>query len=143
MSNSNTNVWGSELGTDSNNIHHNFPALMSDNRIFTSWRPSALVNEQIQAEAGIKSNWEYRQYLAHNATTIMQYNSMQAFAESGNNPYYSQGASQKGNNMPVMYNSLYDNSKPIQNSDLKSVYLTSEQLQARMMSPAIPTNKFQ
>jgi hypothetical protein len=44
-----------------------------------------------------------------------------------------------------MYRSTFDSNKPqvgYNNTDLKSMYLTSEQLNARMVAPVIPTAKF-
>ena len=39
---------------------------MSDGRNFAQWQPDALVNERIQRQEGIQSNWQYRQYLQKN-----------------------------------------------------------------------------
>lgn len=128
----------------SNNIHHNMPPMMNDGRNYSTWQPEAVVNQQIQKDAGIKSNWEYRQYLQNNANHIMKYNTMESIYASGNNPYTLVN-NQPSENTPFLYKSTYDTSKPnygFNNSDLKMNYLTREQLQSRMISPSIPTNTF-
>jgi hypothetical protein len=53
----------------------------------SSWQPDALVNEHIQKQEHIKTNWQYRQYIQKNANNIMKFNTMQTINESGNNPY--------------------------------------------------------
>ena len=47
----------------SNNIHFNFPPIMSDGRNFASWQPEAVINTRIQKQENIQSSWDYRQYL--------------------------------------------------------------------------------
>jgi hypothetical protein len=58
----------------SNNYNFNFPALMADSRIWSSWQPDAVINKRIQKQEGIKSNFQYRNYLQHNGLHIMNYN---------------------------------------------------------------------
>jgi hypothetical protein len=128
----------------SNNIHPNMPPMMNDGRNYSSWQPEAVINEQIQKEAGIKSNWEYRQYLQNNANNIMKYNTMESIYASGNNPYTLVN-NETSKNVPFLYTSTHDNSQPkygFNNSDLKMNYLTREQLQSRMIAPSISTNQF-
>ena len=50
----------------SNNIDFNFPPMMNDGRNFVTWQPDAVVNERIQRQEGIQSNWGYRQFLQKN-----------------------------------------------------------------------------
>lgn len=129
------------LYSGSNNIHLNMPPLMNDGRNFASWQPEAVINEKLQKDAGITSNWNYRQYLQKNANTIMKYNHMEAIGSSGNNPTTYNNTST--NNSPFIFNSIHDENKPLygyNNSDLKQSYLSREQLNARLVSPSIPTN---
>ena len=65
--------WGTCF-SGSNNIHFNFPPIMADGRNFASWQPDAVINERIQKQENIHSNWTYRQYLTNNALHIMKYN---------------------------------------------------------------------
>ena len=37
---------------------------MADGRNYASWQPSAVINQRIQQQEGIKNNWQYRQYFA-------------------------------------------------------------------------------
>ncbi len=124
----------------SNNIHFNSPPLMSDGRNFSSWQPEAVVNQRIQAAEKINSNWNYRQYLQQNAKQIMKYNSMESCYELGLDVHATTDKT-PSSNVPYLYNSF---SKPVSvnnTSDLKSHYLSREQLNARMISPSIQLSK--
>lgn len=128
--------------SSSNNIHFNYPPLMSDGRNYASWQPEAVINERIQKQEGIHSNWQYRQYLQHNGLQIMKYNSAEACYELGLNPH-TQTNSTPSSNVPFSFKSSFDTSRPgygYCNSDLKNPYLTSEQLNARLISPSINLN---
>jgi len=124
-----------------NNVYNDMPAIMSDGRNFASWQPEAVINTNIQNQEGIHSNWEYRQYLQRNAQDIMKFNYLNSVNASGNNPKLH--SVQPCPSSPFVFQSTHDNRAPVcgyNNSDLKSSYLTREQLNARMISPAIPTN---
>ena len=109
-----------------------------------AWQPTAKTNNDILTQQNIMSNWKYRQYIQNNANQIMKYNSMSAIYASGNNPYTSESyfSSNTDSNVPVLYNSLYDNRNQENMSDLKQTYLQNEQMKARMIAPAINTNTF-
>ena len=49
----------------SNNKYSNYPPLMNDGRNFAIWETESTVNSNLQQDAGIKSNWEYRLSLIH------------------------------------------------------------------------------
>jgi hypothetical protein len=119
---------------------------MSDGRsITTSWQPEAVINDDLIQSNNLRSNWQYRKYLINNAKDIMEYN----FRESSNDVgYYKRPIdlpnmqSNKVINMngtPYNFNSVLDNTKPFgyQTSDLKEMYLSREQLDARKISPVI------
>jgi hypothetical protein len=130
--------WGTCF-SGSNNIHFDFPPIMADGRNYSSWQPSAVINEQIQKDANITTSWSYRQYLTNNANKIMKYNNLEACTALGLPSHFSTNAT-PSSNVPHMYKSIYDTSKPgfgYTNSDLKNPYLSREQLQARMVSPHI------
>lgn len=104
-------------------------------------QPESSVNQKIQVNSGISSNWQYRQYMQNNANQIMKYNTMQSIYSSGNNPYTSANT-QPTNKTPYLYSST-NTSNPtygFRNSDLKQDYMTRENLQSRLVSPTIPTN---
>jgi hypothetical protein len=128
--------------SSSNNIHFNYPPLMSDGRNYASWQPEAVINERIQKQEGIHSNWQYRQYLQHNGLQIMKYNSAEACYELGLNPH-TQTNTTPSSNVPFSFKSSFDTSRPgygYCNSDLKNPYLSREQLNSRLISPSININ---
>lgn len=55
----------------SNNRFFNCPALMSDGRVFTDYRPSGYVNDLIRIQNGITNSYDYRQFLIHYASNLM------------------------------------------------------------------------
>jgi hypothetical protein len=123
----------------SNNIHFDSPPIMADGRVFASWQPEATVNAMIQKQENITSSWAYRQFLTNNATQIMKYNNQEACSELGLPSHFSTNAT-PSSNVPFQFNSVMDTRAPgygYQTSDLKNPYLSREQLQARMISPAV------
>jgi hypothetical protein len=109
---------------------------------YTSWQPDGETNKNIQNDAGINSNWKYRQYMQKNANQIMKYNTMESIYTSGNNPYTILNTNPT-ENVPYLYTSVHDTSKPLYgftNSDLKKDYMTKVQMKAKMIAPSIPTN---
>lgn len=123
-----------------NNNYYTITPLGNDD--YYSWQPQAIVNTKIQADAGITSNWKYRQYLQNNASHIMKYNTSEYIYDSGNNPYTLYNTQPVQQN-PYIFTSFYDNNQPkyVGNmSNLKQDFIKKQQLNARMISPSIPTN---
>jgi hypothetical protein len=117
---------------------------MADGRNYASWQPDAVVNERIQRQEGIQSNWSYRQYLQKNADQIMKYNSVESCYDLGLDPHV-QSDRTPSDNVPYKFKNVFDTSKPgfgYCNSDLKNPYLTSEQLNARLIAPTINPASF-
>ena len=130
--------WGNCYSA-SNNYNFNSPAIMSDGRVWNQWQPQAVVNNRIQLKEGIQSNWQYRQYLQQNGLQIMQYNSSESCYELGLDPHVKTDRT-PSDNVPYKFKGIFDTSKPgygYCNSDLKNPYLTSEQLNSRLISPSI------
>ena len=127
--------WGT-CYSGSNNIHFDFPAIMSDGRNFASWQPGAVISENIRKEENIKTNWEYRKYLTQNADQIIRYNQLAACDQCCACPA-KYGDNQTVSNSPFLYKSCSETTKPFgyENSDLKNLYLSSFELQARMVTP--------
>ena len=128
----------------SNNINFNFPPIMADGRNFATWQPDAAVNERIQLKEGIQCNWQYRQYLQNNGLQVMNYNSSEACYTLGIDPHVKSGKT-PSDNVPHKFNGIFDTSKPgfgYCNSDLKNPYLTSEQLNSRLIAPSINTSDY-
>jgi len=110
----------------------------------SSWQPGAVVNSKIQSDAGIHSNWKYRQYIQNNANHIMKYNTMEYIYASGNNPYAVTNKD-PSSNVPLLFSSLYDQTQPsygFSDSDLKQSFITKQQINGRMVAPSIPTTNF-
>ena len=127
----------------SNNIVFNFPPIMADGRNYATWQPDAVINERIQKQEGIKSNWSYRQYLQQNGLQIMNYNNTEACYELGLDPHFNTDKT-PSSNVPHSFRSTFDTSKPgfgYCNSDLKNPYLSREQLNARLISPTVAGNQ--
>ena len=55
----------------SDNKYFDCPAVMSDGRAFTDYRPSTTVDDMIRIGNNVRSNYEYRQFLTNNATAII------------------------------------------------------------------------
>ena len=126
----------------SNNIHHNFPPIMSDGRIYSSYQPQAQVNDNLRERENIQSNWEYRRYLTDNADSVAKFNSLEAANSLGlpTTPLNSSGGT---NNTPFLFQSTNDLNRPVfgyNNSNLKSPYLSREQLQSKLISPVVKIN---
>jgi hypothetical protein len=108
---------------------------MEDGRTFSSWVPGSAINDQLRAQHNIDSNWEYRQFLMHNSTNVMETNLEQCFNQSGYSNLYGQSVS----NSPFLYATVADKSQPYgyEDSDLKNIYLSRNDLQSRMISPVV------
>ena len=134
--------WGTCV-SGSNNIHFDFPPIMTDGRNFADWQPGSVMNKKLKEDAGITTNNEYRQYLINNADKIIKYNQLQScdeccssLASYGN--YNSQNSS-VSTNSPYLYKSCSDKSVPFgyETSDLKNVYLSRQELQKNMNVPLL------
>jgi hypothetical protein len=135
----------SSLGYKTNNQYPNIPPRMSDGRAITaSYQPEAVINNQLLQETGIRTNWEYRNYLTQNAKAIINYN----FTESANDCGYYQRFVEPpkvvNTPSPYLYSSYMDNTPVagVADSDLKQLYLSREQLNARRIAPAITQEDF-
>jgi len=123
----------------SNNIHFDFPPIMADGRVYSSWQPEAVVNDRIRQQENIKTSWQYRQYLTHNASEIMKINNREACSALGLPSHFQTNAT-PSSNVPYSFKSTFDTNTPgfgYCNSNLKQPYLTREQLQARMIAPIV------
>jgi hypothetical protein len=126
--------WGTAY-SGSNNLHFNFPPVMEDGRTFSSWVPGSSINDQLKATHNIQTNWDYRQFLTHNSSNIVDGNLQQAFYQSG----YVNVQGQPVSNSPFLFSSVADKNQPYgyEESDLKNIYMSREALQSRMVSPVI------
>jgi hypothetical protein len=103
-----------------------------------SWQPDAIINNKIHVESGITSNWKYRQFLTHTANEIRQQNYAETMNDIGYVERYANAPSFQYTT-PYTYKSYLDNTAPpgYEGSDLKEMYFSREELNARKVSPAI------
>lgn len=138
-----TKLQKTNLGYHTNNRYDGFPPLMSDGRVITSsWQPEAVENERIMREAGIESNWKYRQYLTQNAKSIMQQNVKNAARDIDFQNQYSSDITSEFK-QPLLFGDFNEKNIVSQDSDLKSLYLSREQLNAQKVAPAISQEQIQ
>jgi hypothetical protein len=129
----------------SNNYDFNSPAKMADGRLWSQWQPDAVINERIQRQENIHTNWGYRQFLQKNGLEIMKYNNQEACYTLGLEPHFNTGKT-PSDNVPYTFKGTFDSSKPgfgYCNSDLKNPYLSREQLNSRLVAPTINPANFQ
>lgn len=144
-------------GYQTNNIYPDFPPLMNDGRSVTAaYNPNAVQTEQIVIENNLKTSWEYRNFLTRNATKVRDHNYLDALNEFGYTATpadivvygkpVSEGARGAaalrtgGVDTPYIFTSVMDNNRRARDvfssdSDLKTTYLTREQLNARRVAP--------
>lgn len=128
-------MWG-RCHSASNNIHHNFPPLMSDGRNYTSWYAASIVNNMIQDTSNLKTNWDYRNYLTENSHKIEKSDNMISCFMTEN--LEDDGMFIKSN-PPYLFSNMRDTSKPsgYETSDLKADYLSRYDLQSRRNTPIL------
>lgn len=152
-------------GYQTNNVYPDFPPLMKDGRSITSsYNPNAVNSEKVIIENGLKTSWEYRNFLTRNASKVRDYNYLDALNDFGytstpadvvvyRKPVSegSRGAAAiRAENSgavatPYLYKSILDNKRQVrdvfsQDSDLKNIYLTREQLNSRKVAPILSRN---
>jgi hypothetical protein len=115
---------------------------MTDGRNYAKWQPGAVINQEIRKDNNIKSNWQYRHFLTNNADSIIKSNQLEACDNCCYCPTLKVGESVP--NSPFLYKSCMEKSQPYgyQNSDLKQLYLSSQQLQARMVAPILTQEQY-
>lgn len=124
-----------------NNIDFSSPPLVSDGRFFTAYDSGEATAQKIKQIEGLQTNWQYREYLQKNASQIMKYSNAECYAHLGINPGVS--SSKKSSNSPMLYTSTNDVREPPYgycNSNLKNMYLSRHNLNARLISPSINLN---
>ena len=130
--------WGT-CYSGSNNIHFDYPPLMSDSRNFTNWNSACKKNDSLMENNSIKTNYQYRQYLIKNADTLMSNNQVGACNECGFCQYASPIQGSKAPLGKYLYKSCSDGTQPYgyQNSDLKNMYLSRQALESRLSTPIL------
>jgi hypothetical protein len=139
----------SRLGYATNNVYPEFPPKMSDGRsLISSWNPESVLDNKYAKEhekvfrdgAPMNANWMYRRYMQKNANDIMAANFKETANDTGSSiPLTKEMEHTKPRNAPALFTSLTDPTRPMgyEDSNLKSLYLTREQLNARKYAPVI------
>ena len=119
----------------SNNIHSNFPALMSDGRNIKTNINDTYYENILKTKLNIKNNSDYRKYLQTNADQIILNNQLVSCNQCGYN--LNTKTSVNLNNNPYIFNSILSTTQPYgyENSDLKNIYLSKQQLNASKKLP--------
>jgi len=129
-------------GYQTHNLYKDFPPMMNDGRVLVaSWQPESITNRNFVdmiGMIGITSNWKYRVFLTHAADSIREQNYAETMNDIGYVDRYSNAPSFPYTT-PYTYTSYSDNGNPpgYTQSDLKDVYFSREELDARKLSPAI------
>ena len=126
----------STFGYATNNVHPQLPARMNDGRsLIAAHQPEAVLNETILQNSGVQSNWEYRKYLTENSQQIARDNFREACNDVGYFERFApdeRGYKSEKHDTPSSYLVYKDQSTIInENSDLKNLYLTREELSSR------------
>ena len=136
----NANVPKSSLGYDTNNKYSNFPPMMSDGRaLVASWQQEPVINNGLVKAAGVTSNSDYRQYLINNSQSIIADNTKEAYNDVGYYKRYVEPPREYGvSGSPYLFTSVSDTRKVRGDgdSDLKKIYLSREELEARRVIPS-------
>ena len=121
-----------------NNQYADMPALMSDDRAQRSWYTESVVDHRLKQDANITSNWEYRKYLTANAMQLMDINKRNAVMQNAETSFAS--PPDQAVTTPYVYKGVDDMTQVrpgVFASDLKTVYLSREQLQSKAVAPGI------
>ena len=118
----------------SNNIHPGFPAMMSEGNLYTDWNSACRLNNNLKSNAGIKSNYSYRQWLINNATRVIGANHT---AACGSCCACEEHFKPQPNSNKYIFTSCVDSKQPYgyETSDLKNLYLSKSSLQSRLCAP--------
>jgi|TARA_B100000902_G_C27045115_1_gene781302 hypothetical protein len=118
----------------SNNIHAGFPAMMSEGNLYTDYDSACKMNNILKDKIGVKSNYQYRQWLINNGTSVMKSNSVASCSQCC-------GCLETFNPVPnsnkYLFTSCADKTQPFgyETSDLKNLYLSRSDLQSRLCAP--------
>jgi hypothetical protein len=117
-----------------NNIHFNYPPLMSDGRANSNWHPAAQVNKSLISQSGIGSSYDYRRFLQQNATALMKTNHVTACNQVGPAMF---GPVENVHPPKYAFRSCDDKHVPYgyETSDLKNQYLSRQELENRLHKP--------
>jgi len=127
----------------SDNVHFNFPPIMTDGRNYTKYEATTILDENIKNNYNINNNSDYRKYLQNNADYIIKNNQLVSCDECSNCKYISNFSKDNlETKSPYIFNSSLSNNQPFgyETSDLKNVYLSRHVLDAEKYAPRFSLN---
>jgi hypothetical protein len=138
----------SRFGYDSNNQYPGFPAMMKDGRsLISSWGASSVETQSFKQSnqedafniSPLSENWAYRRMMQKNGMELMKSNFENTANDAGISNPSSILPSTRQPNHAFAFDGLSDNSRPAgyQESDLKDLYLSREQLNSQLYAPKI------
>ena len=126
--------WGT-CYSGSNNIHFDFPPIMSDGRNYSSWQPGAVLSNEIKKRENITKNWQYRKYMIDNADSIIKQNQIESCNQCSICLHNIED--NNSNNSLVYNNPSRSTNYGYENSDLKNLYTSRQNLQSRLVTPVL------
>ena len=128
--------WGT-CYSGSNNVHLDYPALMSDGKTFTLYNLACDLNKKLKQKNGMKNNYEYRQFLIKNGVSLMNRNNISSCNETSE--CVLQNTTNEKSYNKHLFKSLRDTTKPYgyQDSDLKNLYLERQSLNSQFVTPIV------
>lgn len=134
--------WGT-CYSGSNNIHFDFPPIMSDGRNFACYLPACEVNNNLLKDKHISSNNDYRQYLISNADSIISKNQKEA-CDDCCTCGYNKTVIPEDKTRKYLYKSCSDSTAPYgyETSDLKNIYLSQMSLFERSSAPFLSQEQY-
>jgi hypothetical protein len=113
---------------------------MSDGRaLVASWQQEPVINNGLVKAAGVTSTSDYRQSLINNSQSILADNTQEAYNDVGYYKRYVEPPREYGvSGSPYLFTSVSDTRKVRGDgdSDLKKIYLSREELEARRVIPS-------
>ena len=98
-----------------NNIHYNFPGIMSDGRIYTDYNSDNLREKVMELNSNIKNNQDLRYYMTHNSDKFIKMNrnyyTNYKKLYTPTNSVLDNTEEQRMNN-PYLFNSVLDDTQP-------------------------------
>lgn len=117
-----------------NNIHNNFPGLMSDGRLYTQHNLDDLNKNIYKLNKNIKNNQDLRYYMIHNSDNIKEINKL--YYRNDMTTYTPKHVLLDKNKMsenPYLFHSIYDDVQPYgyETNFTKNKYLSRVELSER------------
>lgn len=114
---------------------------MNDGRLFTNYFPEGMYHKNLQNRNSIPNNEEYREFLIHNATQIMDINRKQYQAQTSkytpnNDPNNLMLKLPRTNNIPHLYHTANDENHKFgyESNETKEQYLSRENLNLKRIN---------